>query len=297
MENQDTDEDVVIAPNANDEIINPMKQYVGAYVQKEFFLIALVPLVIDRWASIYAFNGSKSAVRGLIEYSLPSPMDEHIEIYRKYLKRQMSTVPQEDKEKLSLARAEFPKINKMVLKMIVEIARNSYGDDIPSFASPKKATPISGGSVSGSTEKSVKSVEKNVIAEERKEEDDADGEDLDDTKEADDLDLNEDNVSAMTKSTTHIPKNVSREERVALNKCRDSSYIKMDAVLLIETIYKDIHPDNFSKIIVYDPCRGKDSVLNAFCERGFSVIGDDIYYSIVVPKLVMLNLKTTKRIF
>ena len=104
---------------------------------------ALIPKIIIRFPTIYSFNGSSRDVLGLFEASLPSLMLEQAVLYRKYWNRKITTVPPDEKRAVQLARESYASIRVLIIKMIVEVARYTYGSDIPTFLeTPKKPQQI-----------------------------------------------------------------------------------------------------------------------------------------------------------
>lgn len=152
---EEEDDDVIIA-DPTDELIRPIQNYAKSFVAKEMALEALLPVIIRRFPTIYAYSGSSREVKGLFEASLPPQMKAHVDIFRQYRRRKINTIPPEDREKLQIARDEWPKINGLVIKMISEVARYAYGSDIPkAVETPRKTASVNENDQFSSTKKSV----------------------------------------------------------------------------------------------------------------------------------------------
>lgn len=105
----DVMDDVVIA-DPNDELILPIRAYATAFAAKEVALMALLAIIVIRFPSIYSFNGSSREVIGLFEAGLPKDLKAHVDLFRKYKNRKMTTIPPEEKQAVQLAREAYKEI-------------------------------------------------------------------------------------------------------------------------------------------------------------------------------------------
>ena len=284
----------VVKADPNDELINPLKNYVKTYLAKDVMLLILIPFILRRFPTIYSLNGSSQEVIGLFEASLPSPMKEQVELVHEHKNQQLSSVPVESRVALKNARLAYPKIRALIEKMILEVAKHGYGSDIPCFLdTPKRSVKLNDdGSVASkkstaskqSTEKSVKVVVVKPTDEVSPLPTEEGLVDTDDEKTADD-DLVEDvvkNDEAVKKKLTFLGR------RSSTNGVQQDLYETPPEVTmaLLNTVFADVVDP--SQFVVYDPCAGHDAILKVFEGKGYQVVGDDLYTK-EVKKDFLLN--------
>jgi hypothetical protein len=168
-----TDIDDIEMPKESDEILPFFKNYCLSFLSHQKNLEDLIPKFLERFPNLIVFNSSIKTVRGFIEYSLPEPYIQQVQIYHSYKQKQISLIPIEDQEKLTMARSNRVKITRIVFKMINELKKHCYGEDLPRTPSIKSLTNSVKNMVSSPDKKqdSAKSVSstKNMVSPDEKE--------------------------------------------------------------------------------------------------------------------------------
>ena len=101
-DNIEVDDDFVIYPEEDDEMITPMKRYVQGFHEFQDAKMQLATFIFQHWDNVVSFDRSYSSVRGYLELSLSEPDISHVRICRDYFRQNITSF--DPKLKLQVSR-------------------------------------------------------------------------------------------------------------------------------------------------------------------------------------------------